>query len=432
MNQEYESLRNIPPEPITEVVLPSAGDDAPTRVKQDSNLENFRYLTFMVLGVSLLWPWNCLLSLSAHYTNDFSIGDNPTLSSMFTSTLMTISTLSSLIINSYLTTQQDANLSRRIIIGSVINIVTFIVLAVLDFIVPAKSYGVGYFIMLMFLVFVSSAGTCLTQNGTMSMVQCLGPSMAQGVMVGQAIAGVLPSLALMVSNWIYYGASIETINKSTVMYLILTSIVTLVAGVLFLILENLDTELIDFNVTIVPKSKHHVKFMTLFEKLRFIALSIFTTFLFTLIFPVFAGRVLSNNEDKGKFFSNEIFIPFIFFIWNLGDLIGRIICSSSKFQINSDSELFIYSILRCLLIPLFFFCNLPNHPKTYIDSDIFYILLQLIFGLTNGHCLSLSFMNVSRYVLDQEREAAGAFCNVFLSLGLLAGSLLSYVFVWVI
>jgi equilibrative nucleoside transporter 1/2/3 len=304
----------------------------------------------------------------------------------------------------------------------------FALLAVLETVVPDHEYGVLYFLMFMVLVFISSLGTALAQNGTMSIANVLGARYAQGVMVGQATAGVLPSLSLMVSNYMYYGKTdAGSGSMSIVLYFLLTVLVALVAGVLFFICDRIDDDVVDFEV-VVPKLTRHVPFRTLFKKLKWSALAIFTVFLFSLVFPIFAGQVTSVHSG-GRLTEDSVFIPFAFFVWNLGDLTGRVVCSYPRLVVDSDKKLFTYSLLRSLLIPLFFLCNLQDATPR-VPSDLFYLAVQFVFGFTNGHCVSSSFMGMGKYVSGEELEASGAFCNVFLSMGLLGGSLLSYVFAW--
>lgn len=56
-----------------------------------------------------------------------------------------------------------------------------------------------FFILIMIMVLTSAAATCLAQNGTMAIVNVMGEIYANAVMVGQAVAGVLPSCALIIS-----------------------------------------------------------------------------------------------------------------------------------------------------------------------------------------------------------------------------------------
>ncbi|KAH3672841.1 hypothetical protein WICMUC_004063 [Wickerhamomyces mucosus] len=429
----YESLNQLESDPSSNTSTPtnqSTTQDI-TLFQFHSislNLSDFNYITYLAVGISLLWPWNCFLSASEYFMYKFS--DSPSLSNNYTSTMMTASTITSLLFNSYLSTKQQTNFYTRVKIGIIMNFVIFTILSFIELLYPTLN-SFNYFIFLMLLVISTSIGTCYQQNGTMSIVNVMGPRFAQAVMVGQAIAGVLPSISLIFSNLSVNASAMSSEkrigSKSIVIYFATTSLITLVAGLLFLISNNYSKESLPFEE---EHEKRYVPFKALFEKLKFLVLSIFTVFLITLAFPVFASNIQSVHENSSSSFTkNEIFIPFIFFVWNLGDLLGRMSCSIPSLVISSDTSLFFYSLGRSGILPLFFFCNLQKSKLPFIKSDLFYIFLQFIFGLTNGHCLSCCFMNIGDYVDDDEREAAGGFSVVWLSLGLAAGSLGSYLIV---
>ncbi len=394
------------------------------------SLSQLRYFTFLSIGISILWPWNCFLSASVYFIKKFGTGSG--LSNNYSSTMMTVSTLTSFLLNSYLSTKQFANFVNRIKIGSLVNFSIFLLLSLIELFLPGL-HNAGYFVFIMLLILFSSMGTCYQQNGCMAIVNVMGPIYAQAVMVGQAIAGVLPSIALMLSNLLYPGDANES-STSIVIYFFTTSIITLFSFVLLMITNRYKDDLPQDIEHESPVSEtEYVPFKVLFAKLKFIVLSIFTVFVITLVFPVFASNITSVNPGFGKITTDAIYIPFIFLIWNLGDLAGRLACGFPQFVISSDRVLFLYSILRFAIVPFFFLCNLSKKDgDPAINSDSFYILLQFIFGFTNGHCLSCCFMNVGNYVEDEQKEAAGGFTTIFLSLGLAAGSIFSYLFVVII
>ena len=60
-------------------------------------------------------------------------------------------------------------------------------------------------------------------------------------------------------------------------------------------------------------------------------------------------------------------------------------------------------------------------------SDIFYLLIvQYLFGVTNGVLGSACMMGAGEWVEEEEREAAGGFMGMWLVGGLSVGSLLSF------
>ncbi|ODV77734.1 uncharacterized protein CANTADRAFT_7232 [Suhomyces tanzawaensis NRRL Y-17324] len=415
-------------------------------------LSQLKYFTFSLVGIALLWPFNCFLSASAYYGERFA--HSPSLVKVYSSTMMSVSTVSSTLYNYYLSqAQAGVNYQHRLNLGLGITIVVFVIMAIScisDWFI--RMPDVLFFGILMVLVFLSALATCLAQNGTMAIVNVLGSIYANAVMVGQAVAGVLPSLALIILILIV-GEGPKSITEladyvekdlGVFVYYITASVIAVgsIASIYWvnsyglngyqLVNENEDH---DFDTGISgpeePEgvTKKHVPFATLWSKLKLIVLTIFLTFSITLIFPVFASKVESTHESKNRFLQKNIYIPFIYLIWNLGDLLGRVLCGYPRLRmlIKNPRTLLTYSIGRLVFIPLFLTCNIhPGVSKPVINSDLWYILLQLLFGISNGQLCTSCFMIVGDYCEEDEKEAAGGFTTVFLSVGLAVGSLLSY------
>lgn len=433
------------------------------------SLSQLKYFTFTVIGVALLWPWNCFLSASAYYGDRFT--HSPSLVKMYSSTMMSMSTIVSTCFNYYLSQiQSGVNYNFRIKTGLALIIGVFLIMAlscIMNLFIRMNDYV--FFAGLMFMVLVSAMATCLAQNGTMATVNVLGQVYTNAVMVGQAIAGTLPSIALIISILLVGDKGVKSTaanegdddyyvqkNFGVFVYYITASLVS-IASISLLALTN------HYRANAIYKALDHimaedegcprtseddeepetmiqekyVPFGVLWNKLRLIVLTIFLTFSITLLFPVFASIVESVNSDLTFFlFNKSIYIPFIYLMWNLGDLLGRILCGApnSKILVQNPKVLIWYSIGRLVFIPLFITCNI--HPKgrsPIISSDTWYILLQFLFGFSNGQLCTSCFMVVGDHCDDDdEREAAGGFTTVFLSVGLAVGSVLSYLLVMVV
>jgi len=432
------------------------------------SLSQLKYVTFTIIGIALLWPWNCFLSASAYYGDRFT--HSPSLVKMYSSTMMSVSTIMSTCFNYYLSQiQSGVNYNFRINAGLGITIGVFIFMAfscVMD--VFIRMDDLVFFAGLMVMVLVSAMATCLAQNGTMATVNVLGQLYTNAVMVGQAIAGTLPSVALIISILLVGEKGIKSEdakegdndyyvqkNFGVFIYYITASLVSIVSIALLALTNHYRTDAIYKALDEVMNEEHvgenpdedeepevmiqekYVPFGVLWKKLHLIVLTIFLTFCITLLFPVFASIVESVNTDLKFFlFKKSIYIPFIYLVWNLGDLLGRILCgaTNSKFLIQNPKVLIWYSVGRLLFIPLFMTSNI--HPKgqlALIPSDFWYVMLQFLFGLSNGQLCTSCFMVVGDHCDDDdEREAAGGFTTVFLSVGLAAGSLLSYLLVLVV
>lgn len=449
-----------------------AGDPSPVEYdpiifkawKLQFKFSQLKYITFIFIGIAVLWPWNCFLSATTYYTRRFE--NTPVLSKLMASTVMFFSSFISALFNTYLSrTQENVSYSNRAYSGLFITIVIFLIMAIScisDFFIRMKDEL--FFALLITLVLISAMGTCLAQNGTMAIVNVLGGNVnANGFMVGQALAGIMPSIVLIISTLAVDEKTISDDNGyhyvdknyGVFVYYITACLVSIISIALLYLTNFYRKESAYRTLTEVYEEEplshedHHepeltqskyVPFSLLWSKLKLIVSTIFITFSITLVFPVFAATTVSvHSTSPNVLFQDKIFIPFIFFVWNLGDLLGRIFCGwkgviQSFFFIKNPKTLFTYAWLRLLFIPLFFTCNYNPGPEgqsnALISSDLWYILLQITFGLSNGQISTSCFMIVADYCDDDdEKEAAGGFTTVFLSWGLVFGSVLSYLLV---
>ncbi|EDO15800.1 hypothetical protein Kpol_1040p13 [Vanderwaltozyma polyspora DSM 70294] len=388
------------------------------------------YFTFLCIGMGLLWPWNCILSASEYFQNDIFHGTS-IWANIFTSSMMSVSTVTSLLFNLWLSKRQMAY-SQRVVRGLILEILVFSLLVAVTFVHSLFPQSLN-FIWIMFLVVISAIGTALTQNGILAIANVYGSEYSQAVVLGQAIAGVLPSIVLFLITF-----SDKPDNKGSligiILYFLSTSLVSLICIYLFRS-NNSDRVLKDTPTSFTESeslsdNKIFVPTELLYSKLKYLVLSIFVTFSVTMVFAVFASTIVA----RGIPLSDKQYIPLIFTVWNVGDLCGRFIAELPFFRNDSFTayKTFVYSLSRIALLPLFFlFLRIPK--RSPILQDISYIMLQFIFGLTSGQVISMSFMKIPGALdSDVEREAAGGFSNVFVSVGLAAGSLLSYVFVFII
>lgn len=430
-------------------------------------LSQLRYVAFTSIGIALLWPWNCYLSASAYYGDRFTM--TPSLQRAYPSTFMSVSTITTMAYTFLLSQiQGGVKYVSRIKYGLIITIVIFIAMAiscVSDFFISMNDYV--FFVLLMLMVLASAMATALSQNGTMATVNVLGSIYTNAVMVGQAIAGALPSIALIVSLLIAgekrpsreakaeVPSPVEK-NYGLFVYFITASLVSILSmGLLeltnyysskaaYTAVSTGAEEVLEEEASMVTPvvtgeqpgtaQKNFVPFLYLWGKLRLIVSTIFITFCVTLAFPVFASTVTSVHENSThRFFLKSIYIPFVYLVWNIGDLAGRALCglSNSVMLVKLPKFLIGYAVARLIFIPLFMTCNIhPNTSSALVPSDFWYILLQFLFGLSNGQLCTSCFMVVGDYCDDDdEKEAAGGFTTIFLTSGLAAGSLLSYLLV---
>lgn len=436
-------------------------------------IEKVKYLpfvTFLLVGIGLLWPWNNILSATLYFQNNL-FKTTTIYAKIFTSSMMTVSTATSLLFNIYLSHRQHSY-NQRVTRGLIWQIITFIALTLLSFITSLVVTLPMWmtFTMIMLLVAISAISTALTQNGIMAIANVFGPQYSQGVMLGQAIAGVLPSIVLFIVTLFKKGdtaaGSDDNMNSGGILFYFMTTALVCLISIILYKMTKIDEILMkltgestfelseDGALLQSPMNDHsnqdiqeisarereeeenvkeRIPLTRLYAKLKYLLLSIFSTFVVTLIFPVFAASVRVSKLPL----QNTQFIPLVFTIWNIGDLYGRFLADLPTFRSKTftPQKTFIYSLLRIVSVPLFLYFTMKS--LTYhvhsLWLDLWYVLLQFVFGVTNGHVISISFMKVPEQLDNaDEKEAAGGLTSVFVSVGLVVGSLVSYIFVAVI
>ncbi|KAG7876389.1 hypothetical protein KL938_004457 [Ogataea parapolymorpha] len=395
-------------------------------------LSALKYVCFLVCGIANLWPWNCFLSASEYFQDSFS--SKPVLANTYSSSMMTISTLASASFNLYLSQKQKgADYRFRLNVGNMLQAAVFLLLTISTFI--KNKPAVLYFVYVMISVFVSSCATSFAQVGVLALVNLEGPIYANANVVGNAVAGVLPSISLIVSiflsktqsdrdrevfNYFFTSLCIEFLALSLIW---ITYRYKAKAGQFQMLSSDTTLEL-DDESTLEPEEEH-VSFRELWHILKYVQIAIFLTLSLTLTFPVFASNVLSDKIDK------KYFVPIAFLLWNLGDLGGRVITASPWFVLEDQRKMIIYAALRVLFIPLFMMCNLQGRGGVF--GDFIYLLLQLLFGLSNGQLFSSAFMTMGVLLTsDKEKKAAGGFTAFLINVALLFGSVVSYIFVYLV
>ena len=370
------------------------------------------------------------------------------------SAILSVSTVTNLTAMLILTNMQSsASYPFRIKAGLLINIGVFTLLTAttktfLDVSAPA------YLGFLLLLVGCSAWGTGLMQNGAFAFAASFGrPEYMQAIMAGQGVAGVLPPIAQMASVLIAPpppppGGSdpadagpppLREAGTAAFIYFLTAVAVSLAALAAFVPLVRRQRRrelgnlaaaagLAGAEETAEPPARHFVSIPTLLRKLHWPAAAVFMCFAVAMFFPVFTSKIVSVRDDGsgGRLFSPDVFIPLGFFVWNLGDLAGRVSTMLPFSLRHRPAALFAIAVARLLFLPLYALCNVRGRGAA-VPSDAFYLLaVQFPFGLTNGWLGSSSMMAAGEWVDEGEREAAGGFMGLCLVAGLTVGSLLSF------
>jgi len=167
------------------------------------------------------------------------------------------------------------------------------------------------------------------------------------------------------------------------------------------------------------------------------ALAVFLTFFVTLgCFPAISAQVKSTLDPKSTW-AKTYFIPvscFLFF--NVGDFIGRFLAEKIQFPKPGKLGAWItlgLALLRFVFVPLFLVLNIERSAdsmtNTYISSDVAYIIIMLLFSITNGYVGTICMMSGPQIVRSEEAQMAASLMVAFLGIGLASGAFMSNLFV---
>lgn len=357
----------------------------------------------------------------------------------------TVTNLTSMFILTKL--QKGASYPRRISSSLVLYTAIFAILALSTLVKTAAGVYFGF---LLLTIFATSVATGLIQNGLFAFTSGYGRTeYTQAIMTGQGVAGVLPPLVQIISVAAVQQkkgdgseAAAESPKSAFIYFLTATAISAIALLAFFYLLRrktHRDALQAATKSTIDGASegdaltgpaeqdedrheRQSVPLMTLFRKLAFLSVAVFLCFAVTMVFPVFTAITQSVSG-----IDSAVFIPLGFLLWNIGDLGGRLLTAVPRLSLTHwPFALFCIAMARLIFIPLYFLCNIKGR-GAYINSDFFYlIIVQFLFGLSNGYLGSSCMMGAGEWVAPEEREVAGGFMGMMLVGGLAVGSLLSF------
>jgi hypothetical protein len=175
--------------------------------------------------------------------------------------------------------------------------------------------------------------------------------------------------------------------------------------------------------------------VAVFSAIKGPATCIFLTFTVTLcLFPSWISELQSSHECKTHFrLNNDLYIPFTFLLFNVGDLIGRMLAEMIPVNqvVHLSRKLVAGAILRALFFPLFLTCLSTVGSKSFvIQSDLYSLMVQFLFAVSNGLLVSTSFMWSPHLVghTTGMQERASEIMTFSVCFGLLSGSLLAFPF----
>ncbi|RYH21047.1 hypothetical protein EON65_21650 [archaeon] len=163
--------------------------------------------------------------------------------------------------------------------------------------------------------------------------------------------------------------------------------------------------------------------------------SVFIIFLGTLmVFPAIMVLIEPTHPCSQSRLYGDLWIPVMFVLLNAGDVIGRILAQiGSENKYITPTNIHIHSTVRLAIPVLLLFCNIPdNHLDSAINTDGVVLLLIFLLGFSNGLLANLAMMFGPGLVSLPDAPLAGTIMMFWLNCGLLLGSALSFLWLYVV
>lgn len=369
---------------------------------------------------------------------------DPWIEANFQSAILAVSTVTNLATLVVLTGLRcSASYPFRINLALVINSLVFVLLTCSTALFLDARPSL-YLVFVLAMVALASGATGLMQNGAFAFAAGFGQAeYTQALMAGQGVAGVLPAVAQVAGVLLFPprdrpSSPVAARGETSAFVYFLAAVISVVALSALVplvqrhrrLVEDRVPEAMTASITSIQDAERAARKVSslwqLFGKLRWLALGVAFTFTVTMFFPVFTAKIVSVQQDASPLFRPAAFVPLAFLFWNLGDLAGRLLTALPFSLRHRPVVLFLLALVRIAQLTLYYLCNISGRGAA-VPSDLFYLVVQLLFGLSNGWLGSSFMMASSEWVDPGEREATGAFMGLFLVIGLTLGSLLSFI-----
>ncbi|KAI0080672.1 hypothetical protein K474DRAFT_1589283 [Panus rudis PR-1116 ss-1] len=420
-----------------------------------------------ILGCAVLLPWNVLITASPFFLARL---EGSPFKGTFNSYLSTSFTVSNFVFLAHATvsSKQTSNARRGLL--------SMLWLTLLNFMLTVSTFihakpGLFFSFVLLNGIAQAAAGSYL-QTAVVAVASLFGPNAMQSVMSGQAAVGValsaiqvisaassirgkappaspqsVPSEPEEQSAFAFFGISTVFLLFSAAAhawlvrlpaYKSLTSQVQHAHAVTGGVGDSAESaNLLSGHSALASNSEKRKQILRVAKGNIVYNLAVAYVFLVTLaVFPPITISIQSTNPATHPL----LFSAVHFLVFNVGDFFGRYMCSIPRVVIWSAKRLLTLSLARTLFIPLFLMCNLQRPtdlPSTvsnaFISSDILFMLILLLFGLSNGYVSSLCMMSAPSVEHNprlkgrvEDVDVAATVANFFLIGGLATGSFMSF------
>lgn len=435
---------------------------------------NLVYLSFFVIGLGNLIPWNFFTTAKwyfQHQLRNTSLPNDtdPLDPTFFTSNQVLFTNYVAVCSMFPFAAANVCNLflQRYISAFSRFRLGSFFILSVLVLTILLGSVKLAATVFLgitLFSVIIMNVGTALTQGSLLGVLSGLPSRNVKGLLEGQAFAGILAAVA----NIVVISVSPNPVSCGMGFFSIAIAFIWVSIFQFYLLPRNAyfrhywkPKELQSWSKRTIRQRTAHLgdisevsidssgsneqqpllevvqprhSLLSSMREIFFPGCCIYVLFVVTLsLYPSVLALIQPRNFSTTDVWSSTFFVPVtIFLSFNICDYLGRGLCGFVKWPRADQPKLLgLFCILRVVFIPLIMLCNQqPRHLLPVVFThDAWPIILVIIVALTNGYLLTLSIMYAPNYASAGNEESAGIAVGIYIALGLSSGVAVSFALV---
>ncbi|ORX53550.1 hypothetical protein DM01DRAFT_1336097 [Hesseltinella vesiculosa] len=401
------------------------------------------YWIFFLYGIAMLLPWNVFITASDYFSHRF---ENTLYQDTFQSYFSSYFTTTNLVCFVFLIWRQSTKAPTSDAVYPIV--LNTLVFAAMTLSVMTDMQGLDYFRLVLGLLVLTGATTSVYQAAVFAEASRFPPQYIQAVMSGQGVAGV----AVAVSSLVSALASTKTSPQaSAMMYFVSALVITVAALVGRVIVQqqpfyqyyvgrdtkqvsSSDVTLENEDDTLSSDSASIMDTWTMIRRSKVMTLTVAYVFAITLmVFPAITSLVKSTQPPpRSRWFQDDMFVAVHFVLFNLGDWIGRFLPMWPALRVLKPKPLLLMSLARTAFLPLFVGCNVVvdhRQAELWINSDLLYFVIVLVFSISNGYVGSLAMMAAPAqpYLRHaSEKARIGTLMSFALVFGLAVGGALSF------
>ncbi|PWN31066.1 hypothetical protein BDZ90DRAFT_32754 [Jaminaea rosea] len=389
---------------------------------QRDDTPNWALLTvFALLGAAILLPFNTLVTPTEYYRTLFAADHSR--SEGFLSWVLLVYNVSSISLGAHATVSLTKTTPpRRIFISA-----STVLAGLLLFSITTRvATSAAYYALLAGVAFIAGSAAYL-QNAVVALCSIFG-GQAMGLMLsGQGVVGAIIAAVQLAAAYRVQRA--DPSGAATALFAFATAFMALVLAAFAWLVrtQRFRRTYGGYEAATVAHAVHaqgssRRDLLDVQRKVALLSLSVFYIYVVTLsVYPALTARVISHGDTPPL-----VFIAWHLLAFNLSDVAGRTLPSITGPLLSNPKIIAVAVLARTAFVPAFLACNFGKGGGGL--PDWFFFACVVAFGLSNGLLSTSIFVCAAEdgEMEDTQRASAGAILSFWLTIGLAAGSALSF------